>query len=530
MKQLKYAVALLVAPLLISCSGGEINFDFTAPTIDVENIDVSSLNLKRDTLTGEIASSESEVFFDFYEVSDFHGAVNYSTEEETIGLTRLGDYFSKKRTLNPGGTVVISSGDMYQGSAESNMTHGYLVNYAMNIMGFEAMTMGNHEFDWSLEWLKKTSNLSVEDHKIPYLGANIFDKNTGKILDFLKPSITINRGDYKIGVVGTLGDGSNKSIMPKLIEGLEFKGELAIVKEEAKRLKEEENCNIVVWSSHRDINDLSALGLSKDSGIDVVFGGHTHESKSSTVNDILYLETKNYAEGIAHARIALDKATKEVKTVTGEVDTSPYTFEGLVEHSEVKKVFDLYNKDIQPIKEQVIGSVDAELDVSETFSLTNLCVDTMAKAANKWGKDNGDIKVVAAFHNANGGVRANMPAGEIKFASVYRSFPFDNEVCVAKVSGKKLKTYFGKANSYGVWVDTSVIPNLSALDDKTDYYFTTTDFMGTSKNFVFKLADEDLIRTGYIVRDVIAARISSQKNIKKADFTRNNACFQVPSK
>ena len=68
MKQLKYAVALLVAPLLISCSGGEINFDFTAPTIDVDNIDVSSLNLKRDTLTGEIASSESEVFFDFYEV------------------------------------------------------------------------------------------------------------------------------------------------------------------------------------------------------------------------------------------------------------------------------------------------------------------------------------------------------------------------------------------------------------------------------------------------------------------------------
>ena len=54
--------------------------------------------------------------------------------------------------------------------------------------------------------------------------------------------------------------------------------------------------------------------------------------------------------------------------------------------------------------------------------------------------------------------------------------------------------------------------------------------MGTSKNFVFKLDDEDLIRTGYIVRDVIAARISSQKNIKKADFTRNNACFQVPSK
>ena len=153
----------------------------------------------------------------------------------------------------------------------------------------------------------------------------------------------------------------------------------------------------------------------------------------------------------------------------------------------------------------------------------------MAKAANKWGKENGEIKVVAAFHNANGGVRANMPAGDISFGSVYKSFPFDNEICVAKATGKKLKTYFSKANSYGVWVDTSVIPNLAALEDKTEYYFTTTDFMGTSSKFVFKLKDEDLTRTGYIVRDAIAGRISSQKNIKKSDFVRSNAQFTIPS-
>ena len=537
MKKIKYAVALLVAPLLISCSGGEIDFDFTAPSIDVENIDVSSLNLKRDTLTGEIASSDSEVYFDFYEVSDYHGAVNYSADDETIGLTRLGDYFRKKRAINPGGTVVLSSGDMYQGSAESNMTHGYLVNYAMNIMGFEAMTMGNHEFDWGLDWLKKTSNLAVGDHKIPYLGANIYDKATNKIADFLKPSVTITRGDYKIGIVGTMGDGSNKSIMPKLVESLEFKGEVNIVKEEAKRLKEEENCDIVIWSSHRDTDELAALGISKSTGIDAVFGGHTHKNspaegeETKYVDGVPYLETKNYGKGIAHARVTLDKVSKEVIKAVGDTDTKPYTLGGLVEHEEVKKIFDLYNKDIEPIKSKVIGSTDIELDVSDTFSLTNYCVDTMAKAANKWGKDNGDIKVVAAFHNANGGVRANMPAGEISFGSVYKSFPFDNEICVAKTTGKKLKAYFAKANSYGVWVDTSIIPNLSALEDKTEYYFTTTDFMGTASNFVFKLKDEDLVRTGYIVRDAIAGRISSQKNIKGSDFVRDNhPQFNIPAK
>ena len=451
MKKFKYSVALLVAPLLISCGGpGEVDFNFSAPTIDVESIDVSSLNLKRDTLTGEIAQSESDVYFDFYEVSDYHGAVNYSTEEETIGLARLGDYFKKKRAENPGGTIVLSSGDMYQGSAESNLTHGYIVNYAMNIMGFESMTVGNHEFDWSVDWLRKNQALKVEEHQIPYLGANVYDKATGKILDFLKPSITIERGDYKVGIIGTIGDGADSAIMKSLVEGLEFKGELAIAKAEAAKLREE-GCDIVIWSSHKDVSELSSYGLSKTSGIDVVFGGHSHKNAPSEGEETMYidgipfLETKSYGKGISHARVTLDKATKEVKAVVGETDTKPYAYAGLEEHSEVKKVMDLYNEYIDPIKHKVIGSTDAELDVSDTFSLTNLCVDTMALAANQWGKTNGEIKVVASFHNAKGGVRANIAAGEIKFENVYKSFPFDNEICVIKITGKKLKISKGSA-------------------------------------------------------------------------------------
>ena len=172
MKRFKPIIALAVAPLLISCSG-EISFDFNPPSIDVEAISVGELH--RDTLTGAIAEEGNNVFFDFYEVSDFHGAVNYSQSDHYIGLAKMGDYFSKKRAENPGGTIVLSSGDMFQGSAESNLTHGYLVNYAMNIMGFEAMTVGNHEFDWSIDWLKKIQALKVDDYSIPMLGANVYD-------------------------------------------------------------------------------------------------------------------------------------------------------------------------------------------------------------------------------------------------------------------------------------------------------------------------------------------------------------------
>ncbi len=537
--KLKYSAYLLIIPLLASCNGGgggkgkksssEISFDFDPPTIDVEQINVSSLT--KDVLTGEIANDSDNYYFDFYEVSDFHGAVNYSVDDKTIGIAKMGDYFSKKRADNPGGTVVLSSGDMFQGSAESNLTRGYYVNYAMNVMGFEAMALGNHEFDWGVEWLRKNNSVQINNYSIPYLGANVFMKGTNNILDFCKSSIIIERNDFKIGVVGTLGDNAEKSIMPSLIENLEFKKELPIVQAEATRLKAEEGCDIVVWLSHRDAKELSSCGVSKADGVDLVFGGHSHTNTSTETGGIPFLQTKNYGKGIAHARLAINKSTKDVTSISYEVDDAPYTYSGLVDHPEVKKVCGAYNTVIDPIKNQVIGKTDAKLEVSgSTFSLTNLCVDTMSLVAKKWAKDHNDRKFVAAFHNANGGVRADMDAGSITFGSVYRSFPFDNEVCIAVATGKKLKAYFDKAGSYGVWHDPS-IKAYSDLNDSEEYYFTTTDFMGTSENFVFKLKDEDLIRTGYIVRDSIAGRISNQKDIEAANFDRTeNAQFRVPSR
>ncbi len=537
MKFNKYILALAITPLLVACSN-EINFDFNPPSVDVDSISIGDIH--RDTLTGTINEEDGKVFFDFYEISDFHGAVNYDASSRYIGLAKLGDYFSKKRAENPGGTIVLSSGDMFQGSAESNLTHGYIVNYSMNVMGFEAMTVGNHEFDWSVDWLKKIQARQVDNYSIPFLGANVYDKATGQILDFLKPSTVITRGDYKIGIIGTLGDGSDKSIMPSLVSNLEFKGELDIAKAEANRLRSEENCDIVIWSSHRDVDELAGLGLNKASGIDAVFGGHTHrnnpseggETKYSGDGLIPFTETENYGRGVAFAKLAIDKATKEVSVVDAGCDNAPYQLAGLVDHPEVSKIMGVYNQYIEPIRNEVIGSVDQEMDISNTFSLTDLCVDTMRLAANKWGKENGEIKVLAAFHNANGGVRANLPAGEIKFGSIYKSFPFDNEIILAKTKAKTLKGLLEKGSAYGTWRDLSVLSKWEDLNDDEDVYYTTTDFMATSKQFKFNLKEDELIRTGYIVRDAIAARIKSQGKIKASDFARNsdNPQFQILSR
>ena len=82
-----------------------------------------------------------------------------------------------------------------------------------------------------------------------------------------------------------------------------------------------------------------------------------------------------------------------------------------------------------------------------------------------------------------------------------------------------------------MWIDTNEIGTMDKIDDAKEYYFTTTDFMATSSNFAFKLKDADLVRTGYIVRDAVAARIQSNQNIKASNFVRSgNPQFSTPTK
>lgn len=536
MKLRKYIISLFALPLLVACGGsngggggkGEIDFDHSVPILDVDNISVGDIH--KDTLGGAISEDADNYYFDFYEVSDYHGAVNYSADDKTIGLTKMADYMSKKRALNPGGTIVLSSGDMFQGGAESNLTRGYLVNYGMNIMGFESMTLGNHEFDWGVDWIKKNAQLKVDNYAIPFLGANVYEKATGQILTGLQPSTVITRGEFKIGVVGTLGNGAEKSIMRSLISELEFKDEVPIVKAEAARLKTEENCDIVVWSSHRDVEELTKAGVTKADGVDVVFGGHTHKNTDDSTSDIPYLETKNMGKGIAHAKLAVNKLTKLVSCVSHEVDEAPYAFAGLVDHTEVQKVFNVYNQYIDPIKNEIIGKADRKLEVSNSFTLTNLCVDTMAMAAQRFADNNlNGVKICASYHNANGGVRADINAGDVKFGDVYKSFPFDNEVVICQVSGAKLKDFTMKPGNFGFWRDLDILSSRSAIDTAATYFFTTTDFWATAEASNFGFTEEDLIRTGYIVRDCVAARFEYEGTVQGKNFTATLDKFKLPS-
>ncbi|MBQ2894263.1 MAG: metallophosphoesterase, partial [Clostridia bacterium] len=98
-------------------------------------------------------------YVDLYALNDLHGA--------TSKLAKIGGYLKEKKQQDPN-TVLLSSGDMFQETLESNSNYGTLVNSCLEEIGFECMAIGNHEFDWGLDKLKALKTQT----SIKFLGAN----------------------------------------------------------------------------------------------------------------------------------------------------------------------------------------------------------------------------------------------------------------------------------------------------------------------------------------------------------------------
>ena len=527
---MKFKKILLLIPIfaLTGC-----DFDFFGlfrKELVIPNVDVESLQVTLPTLptrnVGSIKADGDYDVIDLYELSDFHGAVNYEQHSagDYIGLAKLASYFEGKRSENPGGTVVLSCGDMFQGSAESNLTRGYMVNYAMQYMGFDAMAVGNHEFDWTDEWLQKNSELKYNTSSIPFLGANIL-KN-GARPSFIEEYTVVTRGDYKIGVIGTIGGDLEYSILKSALVGYEFVPYADIVSNLASTLKATQGCDAVVLLCHDRTQNIESV-----TGVDAVFGGHAHVDSitSSTAQLVPTLATKNYGQSVAHISLKFDRNTKALSSdKPNEIVQMKSVASSLSDDAGIKKIMDQYAPAINEIKGIKLGKCDDVLTYDK--SLKNISTLTMYDDAVEFAKNHPNYninpdKIVAAFQNYKGGIRDDIQKGEITYGDVYRSFPFDNELVIFEISGQELRNKISNVDQYGLF---RTFKEKSDLDNAETYYCVTTDYLATADGFASLkvLEDSDLIRTGSILRDVIAKMVYKLRNIKNADYEKGDYHFR----
>lgn len=365
---------------------------------------------------------------DVYAINDFHGSVDK--------MPRIAGYLAARKAE---GAVILNSGDMFQGSMESNSNYGKLLTDCMVEACFDAMTYGNHEFDWGLDNLKNLASNSA----IPFLGANIYnwdrENGWGDFADDLADEyVIVQSGDVKVGVIGVIGEDQITSISSQLVQTIGFKDPLPIIKELATKLREQEGCDIVVASVHAGPQDIvNGTGGSYDEPttsadledyVDAMFCAHTHSEQRYLVNGLPFLQGKRYGDYVSHVQFKVQNGNVSVLTY----ENIPYNQLNNLENNAMANVYDLINESnskIESERNQVIAKLSESMDSDD--AIPRLVCNAMADYATEQGFYEIDLAICNYARN-------NLNAGTLTYSNLYEAIPFDNVVYIAKVSGSDI--------------------------------------------------------------------------------------------
>ena len=189
------------------------------------------------------------------------------------GFVRRVAVVNEERKKEPD-LLLFDSGDFSQGSTYYTLFRGDVEVGLMNMMGYDAATLGNHEFDFGIENLARVAKMA----KFPLVCANC--DFTGTMCEgLIKPYVIINRKGLKIGVFG-LAPKIQGLVMQQNIQGVKYLDPYTTANEIARKLKEDEKCDLVVCLSHLgwDLkprpDDAQLIAATRN--IDIVLGGHSH--------------------------------------------------------------------------------------------------------------------------------------------------------------------------------------------------------------------------------------------------------------
>lgn len=424
----------------------------------------------------ELCDGSVIVVVDLYAINDLHG--KFDDSDADIGVDELTTYLKTMSALDEH-SLFLSSGDMWQGTATSNLTDGLIITDWMNALGFTSMTIGNHEYDWGEDAVIK----NAEAANFPLLGINIYDKDTNERVEYCEASVTVDLGMIQVGIIGAVGD-CYSSISSDKVEDIYFKtgSELTtLVTNEAQRLRGE-GVDLIVYSVHdgygkssSGVKDVSTSllssyyspSLSRDGVVDVVFEAHTH--RSYVLKDtygVYHLQGGGDNDGLTHAEVAVNYVTGTVRTNVAEY-VSESTYKNLADDAIVDGLLDKYADEI------AIGNVVLGTNSATRYStyIKNLVAKLYYEyGVEKWGEDY-EIAIGGGYISVRSPY--DLDAGEVKYAQLASLLPFDNEILLCSISGRDLLSRFiNKTNS-----DYFIYPgNVADIDPNGTYYIITDSY------------------------------------------------------
>jgi 5'-nucleotidase len=426
--------------------------------------------------------------------TDVHGWYNGHTEVPRVGgegirwggLPLFASYVNALREQNPGRVLVVDSGDMFQGTLESNLNEGEAVIRGYNAIGYTAAAVGNHEFDFGplgplpsprtasddpLGALKRNARLA----RFPYLAANITEKATGRTPSWMRRYVMATAGGAKIGIIGLATPDTPAVTLAVNVQGLDFGDPVAAAIECARELREQ-GADAIIVVAHiggrctdlSDEHDLASCDRQQEAlryleaiprgTIDAWFAGHSHAQMRHFVNGVAALQGLAYSREFSVLDLYIDRAANRVvpektairaltmicpevysgteqcdpRTATAESKLVPRHYEGrtIAPNVQVATV-------LAPFLDQVAAKREEKLNIRTASRFTrsylfesplgNLIADALREA----------IGADFALMNA-GGIRAELREGDLTYSDLFEVSPFDNYPTVVKLTGAEI--------------------------------------------------------------------------------------------
>ncbi len=453
----------------------------------------------------DICKESVIVIIDFYAINDLHGRI-FDTDNQP-GVDELTTYIENARKTDDH-VILIANGDMWQGTSESNLTRGKMMTEWLNDIGVSSMTLGNHEFDWANEYIY--SNLALAD--FPFLAINIYDNATNKRVDFATPSVVVECGNAKVGIIGAIGD-CHSSISQDKIKGIDFKigRELsALIKAESERLRAD-GCDYVIFTVHdgvaksgsgtvypSEIASFYDVALS-NGYIDLVFESHSHHNYIlKDTNGVYHIQGGAENDALSHVEVKLNYANENSEIQRIE-NIRSNVYDDCAPDSIVNELKEKYKNEIAKGDEK-LGTITRNVSGDE---LRQLSMDLyLEKGLAKWGDDY-DIVLSGGFVSVRSPGR--LYSGEVFYKDIYSLFPFDNSLYLCSISGANLKSKFIYSTNSNYFICMSEYGESLNISDSGTYYIITdaySAFYAPNKLTIVEEYGEDLF-----ARDMLAQYI-----------------------
>ncbi|MBI3369153.1 MAG: bifunctional UDP-sugar hydrolase/5'-nucleotidase [Burkholderiales bacterium] len=492
--------------------------------------------------------------------NDHHGRFwpNADGEYGMAARKTLIDRVRAEVQASGGYTLLLHGGDTNTGVPESSLQEAEPDFKAMNLLGYDASAVGNHEFDNPPAVLEKQRQWA----KFPMLAANIY-KADGKRM--FEPYQVFERGGYKIAVMGLTTDDTKKLVLPANVAGVDFR----LPAEEAAKLIPElrAKADVVIAvthmghypDGHRGVNAPGDVEMARATrGLDIIVGGHSHDPVCMLAENV---RNEAYVPGtpcwpdrqngtwIVQAaewgkylgRADFEIRAGEIKLVKYQlipvnlmrtVDGKKLPYTELIPEDPAVRAF------LLPYQE--VGQARLNLPVGETIGVFDGDRERIRKQTTNLGsliaramleRTGADLALMNS-----GGIRDSLPAGKVTYRDVLKVHPFGNQLVLVRLTGTELLAYLQAAARFtpnsGGFPQTAGVQMLIVdgqlkeasvrgrpIEPLREYTLALNNFTATGGDGYPPIAGRPgYINTGFVDADVLRAYIASHSPLKAVDY------------